>query len=480
MIRLALRFIAFFLIVGLMRPAYADLQGELDHLFDNMSNATPPGIYESQRRGVLAGGQLVMKNHLFDENLVGFAPPSWKAGCGGVDLFGGSLSFINADQIVQLLRSIAANAKGYAFQLALDNVFPDGAKWIENFQKKIQALNQHLGNSCQLAQGVINDATSSFDLKHKTDASLAGTMNGLFEDFFASRQEPEGKNPLEKLKENNPDQYNQLIGNLVWKQLQRQRVASWFPKGDVNLMEAVMSMTGTVIVGDLVNDPQGLMAAAFADAGKVSPITILPGNKITLVDLIEGGNVTVYTCGSDTENCLIAGAEGGTKSITLKGLKTVIQDMLLGTDSHPGIIAKYASNSGSLTDAERAFVSNLPEGLGTLLHSLALLSPTGATLFVTDASGSIALSMVEHLSEEIFRATQTALANSHNPYQKPALDTLSRSQNTIRREYTILVNRYGSLASQIGQYSSVLKAVRKPAYVPDATTSTLQGKEGMQ
>lgn len=34
---------------------------------------------------------------------------------------------MNADQIVQLMRAVAANAKGYAFQLALDNVFPDGA-----------------------------------------------------------------------------------------------------------------------------------------------------------------------------------------------------------------------------------------------------------------------------------------------------------------------------------------------------------------
>ncbi|WP_205528229.1 conjugal transfer protein TraH, partial [Klebsiella pneumoniae] len=119
------------------------LQSQMDKLFNEMSNTTPPGVYESQRRGVLAGGRFTAKTRIFDENLVSFAPPSWKAGCGGVDLFGGSLSFINADQIVQLLRAVAANAKGYAFQLALDNVFPDGAKWIENFQKKVQALNQH-------------------------------------------------------------------------------------------------------------------------------------------------------------------------------------------------------------------------------------------------------------------------------------------------------------------------------------------------
>ncbi|WP_050009379.1 conjugal transfer protein TraH [Candidatus Glomeribacter gigasporarum] len=447
-----------------LTPAWADLQSVLEHQFDEMANTTRPGVYESQRRGVLAGGQFIAKNHLFDENLIGFVPPAWKAGCGGVDLFGGSLSFINTDQIVQLLRSIAANAKGYAFQLALDNVFPDGAKWIENFQKKVQALNQYLGNSCQLAQGIVSDVASSFNLKHSTDASLKGTLSGLFEDFFDARQELDGQSPLEKLKQHRPDQYKQLIGNLVWQQLQRHQVSRWFPSGDSALMEAVMSMTGTIIVGDLASSAEGL-TNAFAESAPVTPITILPGNKITLADLIEGGPVDLYSCEADPEQCLTAGK---TKRVQLKGLKTVIQHALLGTGSRPGIIAKYASNAGALIDTERAFVSNLPEGLGTLLHSLALLSPEGATLFVTEASGALALSMAEHLTEEVFRATRAALANSDSPYQKQALDTLNRAQNTLRREYTTLIHRYGSLASQIAQYSSVLKAIRKPAYVPDA------------
>ncbi|WP_201443238.1 conjugal transfer protein TraH, partial [Vibrio vulnificus] len=74
---------------------------------------------------------------------------------------GGSFSFSNAKHLVMTMRSVAANAKGYAFQLALYNVFPDGAKWMENFQKKLQELNQHLANCCQLAQEIVNDASSA-------------------------------------------------------------------------------------------------------------------------------------------------------------------------------------------------------------------------------------------------------------------------------------------------------------------------------
>lgn len=229
------------------------LQSQLDGVFGQMTNVTPPGVYESQRRGVLSGGRFTTKSKIYDTNLVAFTPPSWKAGCGGVDLFGGSFSFINAEQLVQLLRAVAANAKGYAFQLALDNVFPDGAKWIESFQKKIQELNQHLGNSCQLAQGFVNDLTSGMDLKNKTDASLMGSANGLFEDFFSTKQETGGKTPIKEIRDQSPEVYKRMTGNILWKTMKQNYASSWFTYGDTELLETIMSMTGSIVVGDMVN-----------------------------------------------------------------------------------------------------------------------------------------------------------------------------------------------------------------------------------
>ncbi len=52
-------------------------------------------------------------------------PPSFSAGCGGIDLFGGSFSFINMNQFVDLMRAVASNAAGYAFQLAINAMCPD-------------------------------------------------------------------------------------------------------------------------------------------------------------------------------------------------------------------------------------------------------------------------------------------------------------------------------------------------------------------
>ena len=95
------------------------LQSELNELFGNISNYTQPGIYESTRRGVLAGGGAQIRSRRMNIQLIAFEPPNIKAGCGDIDIFLGSFSYINLDQFISFLRAIAANAAGYAFQMAL-------------------------------------------------------------------------------------------------------------------------------------------------------------------------------------------------------------------------------------------------------------------------------------------------------------------------------------------------------------------------
>lgn len=461
--------------VGVLFPvgsfASNGLQSEMDKLFNGMSNYTPAGVYETQRRGVLSGGRVTVKTKIFDENLVSFAPPSWKAGCGGVDLYGGSLSFINADQIVQLLRAVAANAKGYAFQLALDNVFPDGAKWIENFQKKVQDLNQHLSNSCQLAQGIVNDATSGMNIKHKTDASIKATTSGLYEDFFSSKSESTGRSPSEELKTNAPGEYEKQIGNIIWKQLKANGVHAWFQYGDDTLLESIMSLTGTVIIGDLVDDPNS------SSGSKTNTVVTLPGTKITLGDLINGGAaVEIYSCDEDPTNCLGAGTSLGTKTIDITGLRTQIINMLLGTSTSPGVVYKYSANSSTLNEEEKAFVSTLPGGAGTIIRNLSVLSHSSAVLFAQESADALALSYMYNMTEEFFRAGRLALSNSQSAYKDESLKVLSTSQDKIRSEYSVLVSQYGDLTTQIQRYNSMLENIRKQKYMMSSLTTPKSAK----
>ena len=89
-------------LASISMPQAAGLQSKMDSVFGEMSNISRPGVFETQRRGVLSGGSMYVRSPIMNTDLINFQAPSFKAGCGGVDFFGGSFSFINADQFVQL------------------------------------------------------------------------------------------------------------------------------------------------------------------------------------------------------------------------------------------------------------------------------------------------------------------------------------------------------------------------------------------
>ncbi|CAM5558716.1 conjugal transfer protein TraH [Eoetvoesiella caeni] len=458
------------LLAGFGNSKAAGLQDNLNGLFDSMVNYTEPGVYETQRRGVFSGGRFTTKNRIFQENVINFTPPSWKGGCGGIDLFGGSFSFINAEQLTQLLRSIAANAAGYAFQLALDNICKDCMKHITTLQNKIQSLNQHLGNSCQLAQGLVNDLTSGMDIKNKTDQSLVGTAKGFFEDIFSSKQQTGGKSSVGELNKRDPETLKAMSGNLVWKMLKENSVQFWFAHGDNELLESVMSLTGTIIIQEPSEDPK----QPGGSENETQKITTLAGRKISLSEFINGGDVSMYSCQADLDECNSAGAaSGGIKTIKIKGIKTQLTDALLGPNNDPGsgIVGKFARNSGNLTPTERALMGNLPSSMGAIVRNLAVLSETSARQFVDDSAGAIALVLTHKFVDEFFRAGRLAIASSDSPFIPKVHALFKDSQDGIRSEYQVLTNQYGQITDQVNKYNILLTNLRKQKYMLGTLTN---------
>ena len=148
-----------------------NLQQEMDQMMNAMTNTSRPEVVMSQRRGVFSGGSLTIRNRIMQAQPISIVPPSFGGGCGGIDLYGGSFSFINSDQFVTMMRSIAGNAGGYAFQLAINAMCPDCGSVMTDLQRKVQQFNQLFSNSCQLAQGLVNDGMSAIDTQNKSRMS---------------------------------------------------------------------------------------------------------------------------------------------------------------------------------------------------------------------------------------------------------------------------------------------------------------------
>lgn len=163
------------------------LQSELNNLFGNMSNFTQPGVYESTRRGVLAGGGAQIRSRRMNIQLIAFEPPNIKAGCGGIDIFLGSFSYINLDQFISFLRAIAANAAGYAFQMALKVSCTICSNVMDAMQQIAQLMNNMNMSSCQLAQGIVGLGPRDTTIR-ETLMSISGTV--------VLEKPKEGVNPL--------------------------------------------------------------------------------------------------------------------------------------------------------------------------------------------------------------------------------------------------------------------------------------------
>ena len=99
-----------------------DLNTEVNNMFNSLGaigNYTAPGAFRGQTFNTYTGGSLFMRapNKVYQLAAIQF--PSAKAGCGGIDVFGGSFSHISAAEFKNMLRNITAALPGIAFQLEI-------------------------------------------------------------------------------------------------------------------------------------------------------------------------------------------------------------------------------------------------------------------------------------------------------------------------------------------------------------------------
>ena len=118
-------------IAALDTTARADVGSSMDAFLNDLGGAAQvngPTAYQGQSAGYYSLGNVWTRFPQKTTNLVNLQLPRARAGCGGIDIFAGSFSFINASEIVAMLKAVANNAVGFAFSLAIDTVCPEAPK----------------------------------------------------------------------------------------------------------------------------------------------------------------------------------------------------------------------------------------------------------------------------------------------------------------------------------------------------------------
>jgi conjugative transfer pilus assembly protein TraH len=221
------------------------------------------------------GGTLYVRYPTRGYSVANLDPPRLNAGCGGIDLYLGSFSFINKDAFVAMLKNIGSNALGLAFQMALENIMPSFNKTLQRMQQTIQEMNALTKNSCTAAKALVGSKSGQINREREFYSSSWGRMQGIWTDQADGDHQLGGNqgavnttwDGLMALGRTDL-QIQSNDGNLVWRALKQVRWLS-----DEQRM-IYMSYTGTVIV---TNNADGVPTPVVYEATIKNPKELLTG-----------------------------------------------------------------------------------------------------------------------------------------------------------------------------------------------------------
>lgn len=287
-----------------------DLNAEVNAMFNalgSVGNYTAPGAFRGQAYNTYTGGSLFMRSPNKVYQLAAIQFPSAKAGCGGIDIFGGSFSHISAAEFKTMLKNITAALPGIAFQLALESVSPmlgQLTKWAKTVETWI---NNARINSCETAKAIVSTAAEATGFSSQETCGDLAIEMGLESDRDAARRRCAVDRPTilaSARSSSDPNIRNKapFVGNLTWKALQLAGVSL-----DDQERELIMSLVGTVIFHDenAARDPepiaptitsigQLLYGQAAAGSGTVTQ------HLLRCDDYVECKGVTLNTSYSHT------------------------------------------------------------------------------------------------------------------------------------------------------------------------------------
>lgn len=319
--------------LAITSSAYSDVGADLDNFFNSYgisSNTTSPAAYESQAAGSYGSGSLVARNQVRQFQLIQLDLPSYKAGCPGIDLYTGSISFLSGDRLKELGKAVMTNTAAYAFDVALATTIPELKQIKDNLQDLEQKVNQANINSCVAAQNFVGGLWPKTQASQEKICHDQGTMGqeGMFSDYVNARMGCSGKgkkgDEYEKAIEHakdDPKKKNQVMlgKNLVWSLLKAKSAIG----NDRELAELVMSLTGTIII-----DKEGHVFDVPSLANNKSIIEALLGKD-------DGSEVkvTIWKCKDSDLECMSV-HQGNLVISATKSLKARITKIITSMYHH--------------------------------------------------------------------------------------------------------------------------------------------------
>ncbi|EFH4353103.1 F-type conjugal transfer protein TraH [Escherichia coli] len=403
MLRIKPLFILCAALLTVTPAASADVNSDMNQFFNKLgfaSNTTQPGVWQGQAAGYAYGGSLYARTQVKNVQLISMTLPDINAGCGGIDAYLGSFSFINGEQLQRFVKQIMSNAAGYFFDLALQTTVPEIKTAKDFLQKMASDINSMNLSSCQAAQGIIGGLFPRTQVsQQKVCQDIAGESN-IFSDWAASRQGCTVGGKSDSVRDKASDKDKERVTkniNIMWNALSKNRMFD----GNKELKEFVMTLTGSLV---------------FGPNGEITPLSARTTDRSIIRAMMEGGTAKIYHC-NDSDKCLKVVADTPVTISRDNAQKSQITKLLAS-------IQNKAVSDTPLDDKEKGFISSTTIPVFKYLVDPQMLGVSNSMIYqLTDYIG-------------YFTSRKVSESGSHTDNNADSrVDQLSAALNSAKQSY---------------------------------------------
>lgn len=410
---------------------YCDTETNLTSYFNSLGYNTKinnPVSYRGQSAFYFSGGEVNLKNHVTNLQATNIQLPGISAGCGGIDILGGGLSFINSDKLKEFANAVAHNMAGLAADLAIQTLTPQFHAVLTKFQDWAQKINGFNLNSCETARAGISAIKAWAGTDENNKVQCEQTLVDSNQGSWADAKTQCNSDPMQVLLGAKNDAGKKEIilvnKNIAWDELQK----FGFLQSDPDLAEFFMSITGTIVY-DAKGDK------------KTYPSLFTPDGSIVNA-LLNGGSYQDYHC-DDDKLCLNP---------------TVVSKTLSSGDSLTSMVkAKIQSlvvslqNDVALTDDQKSFLEMTSLPVLRLMASI-LEQHVNANLYISSYAEVISVNILQKYLSNVLTQTDYILAQSIT-----SPNDIYKLQQNVRRAQTYVSQLPLNAMARLNQLNQLVK-----------------------
>lgn len=395
--KIRIRRLASIIAIALFAASSSQAHADLTSSMDAMWNSTAPSSTHVPGRSGYDMGSFSMRIPVRNYTLVHIDMPRINAGCGGIDIHGGSFSIITAEQFKQMIRQIAQNAAGYLMYLALEMMCPSCKTLLRDLQAMMTELNNLRINTCSTN---MKSTMDRFFSKGSSVMETAGKAVGQFataigvntdsssEDATANRSGGfnTGAAGTTQAEADQVAKAVGQVGNITYRLIKRsdklRNLTTDLGLGEQDMVQMMVAIAGTTIVPVDDGTASTTVMAKVVSPGQIAPRVL----SLDMLRLGTGGTAAMAAAEgklADTYECEAYTSPSGSPTfaaysseetscmqmrvtqLNFRGVRSYVTGKIFGDSEaaqqmatyDPGSIVHNIVNGVSLTSAQSRFLA---------------------------------------------------------------------------------------------------------------------------